>query len=46
MKILMQWMMAANLPYQTEAVGDDSAVLKLRIAGVTLIYLRCIRACR
>ena len=25
MKILMQWMMAANLPYQTEAVGDDSA---------------------
>ena len=46
MKILMQWMMAANLPYQTEAIGDDRAVLKLRIAGVTVIYLRCIRACR
>jgi dipeptidase D len=28
-------MMAINLPYQTEAVGDDCAVLKLRIAGVT-----------
>jgi len=28
-------MLAINLPYQTEAVGDDCAVLKLRIAGVT-----------
>ena len=28
-------MMAINLPYQTEAVDDDCAVLKLRIAGVT-----------
>ena len=28
-------MMAINLPYQTETVGDDCDVLKLRIAGVT-----------
>jgi len=28
-------MLAINQPYQTEAVGDDCAVLKLRIAGVT-----------
>ena len=28
-------MMAINMPYQTETVGDDCAVLKLRIAGVT-----------
>ena len=27
-------MMAINLPYQTETVGDDCTVLKLRIAGV------------
>ena len=27
-------MMAINLPYQTEAVGDDCAVLKLQITGV------------
>jgi dipeptidase D len=27
-------MMAINLPYQTEAVGDDCDVLKLQIAGV------------
>jgi dipeptidase D len=27
-------MMVINLPYQTETVGDDCAVLKLRIAGV------------
>ena len=28
-------MMAINMPYHTETVGEDCAVLKLRIAGIT-----------